>query len=237
MRYFLLFLILIFLGCGKGNNDINGIKLSKRIIIPVYFYDLDKWGKISSYSNEIVIVNPSNGPGSVKDGNYEYFIENLVDSNNTPIGYIYTKWGNRNLEYVKDDIDKWLNFYPKIKGFFVDEVNGSFDKLNYYKNLKNYISSKGSYFIFLNPGIIPHKDYYDLADGVVVFEGDVKKLTDNVCKNSFKSAIIVYGASINEMKKIINNYNCKYFYITDDTLPSPYDTLPSYFDEEIELLK
>jgi len=31
--------------------------------------------------------------------------------------------------------------------------------------------------------------------------------------------------------------NCNYVYITDDNLPNPYDTLPTYIDIEVETIK
>jgi len=38
------------------------------------------------------------------------------------------------------------------------------------------------------------------------------------------------------MQNIIKNSNCNYYYITDDTSPNPYDTLPTYWqNEQIEV--
>jgi hypothetical protein len=233
-KLFLLVGIFFILGCGNSNNN------EKRgIILPVYFYNLSEWQRVVNANvDEIAIINPSNGPGSEIDDNYVEFISNLINSKKTPIGYVYTKWGDRDIEEVKDDIDTWISFYPKIKGFFIDEAAEGVDKLSYYQELRDYIKSKGNYYIVLNPGIMPNPAYFDIADNIVVYENNFSELNDSICTSyADKSSIIVYGANEEEMIDILNKYHCRYLYVTDDTLPNPYDTLPSYFDKEIELIK
>jgi len=234
MKKLFIFLILlfIFIGCGSGDSSNNS---QKKIIIPLYFYDSNKWNEVAKYQNEIVIINPDNGVGDTIDTNYENLITKLNNNKDLPIGYIYTKWGNRDIDEVKKEIDKWLSFY-NIKGFFLDEAATDKSNLAYYQELSDYIKSKGNYYIVLNPGVMPDKSYFSIADNIIVFEDSVDKLEKGVCGNS-KSSIIVYKATRNEMINIIKNYNCSLMYITDDEMPNPYDTLPTYFDEEIELLK
>jgi len=231
-KLFLFIGINLFLGCGSGASYERGL------IVPVYFYNLSDWDRVVRADiDEVVIINPSNGPGSSVDDNYVDFINDLVVNNKKPVGYVYTKWGERDIDAVKDDIDTWLSFYPQIKGFFLDEAASGADKLYYYEELKEYIKSKGDYYIVLNPGTSPHPSYFDIADNIVVYEGNSTNLKDECSSYSDKSSIIVYNATKDEMLNIINKYHCRYLYITDDTLPNPYDTLPSYFDEEIDALK
>ena len=244
MKKFIFLLIFIFItGCQSVTNSnlSNNSKsnLSQKMIIPLYLYNADIWNHISKFQNkEIVILNPSNGPGDEKDSNYEDLINKLNKNKNKPIGYVYTKWGDRNITEVKKDINRWLDFYPNIKGFFIDEASENIDDINYYKNLYDYIKSKGNYYIVLNPGVYPDEEYFNIADSIVVFEDEFYKLDSDVCKkNSDKSSLIVYDANESEMEDIIKNYKCKNVYVTDDNLPNPYDTVPSYFDEEIKLLK
>lgn len=243
MKKIILIIVLLFLGCqgnSKAFEEQNATEKnqSKKIIIPLYFYDKSKWDEVANYKEkEIVILNPSNGPGDEIDVNYQNLIEKLNKNGNMPIGYVYTKWGNRNIEEVKNDIDKWIKFYPGIKGFFIDEASENESELDYYKNLYLYIKSKGNFYIVLNPGVYPDKKYFDISDNIVVFEDDFNKLNSDVCtENPSKSSIIVYDANKTQMENVLK-YKCKNFYVTDDTLPNPYDTLPSYFDEEIKLLK
>ena len=107
-----------------------------------------------------------------------------------------------------------------------------------YKDIYNYIKSKGKYFVVLNPGTMPNTAYFSIADNIVVYEGDVKNLPSEACKSyAYKSSIIVYGADEAKMREIVSIKHCRYMYITDDNDTNPYDSLPSYFDEEIDVLK
>jgi len=249
MKKLFIFLILLFIGCEgnvnketttSDNTEINtstSEEFIRKMIIPLYFYDINKWDRVAENQNEIVIINPNNGPGDTIDTNYENLITKLNNNKDLPIGYIYTKWGNRDINEVKSDIDKWLSFY-NVKGFFVDEAATDTANLSYYQELSDYIKSKGNYYIVLNPGVMPDESYFSIADNIVVFEDDVNKLKKDVCDlDKNKSSIIVYDANETQMKEIVNDYNCKGIYVTDDEMPNPYDTLPTYFDEEIELLK
>jgi hypothetical protein len=235
-KYLVLILLSVFLGCGSGES---GVTVKKRgLIVPVYFEDFEKRQEvINADTEEIVIVNPFNGPGSEVDENYVNFIENL-NSSKKPIGYVYTKWGNRDINQVKEDIDVWLELYPEIQGFFIDEVSNNENNVSFYKNISDYIKSKGNYFVVLNVGTMPESVYFSIADNIVVYEGNITNLPDKSCESySDKSSIIVYGADEKRMREILLSKYCRYLYITDDNDVAPYDSLPSYFNEEIELLK
>ena len=228
MKKLLIFFILILM---YGYNE------KRRIIVPLYFYNQNEWNKIEKHKNEIVIINPNNGNIYYSNNNYKNLINKLNKNGDLPIGYIYTKWGKRNINEVKTNIDKWISFY-KIKGFFIDEVSRLKKNFNYYKELTDYIKSKGNYYIILNVGTLPDKEYFKIADNIIVFENNVDKLTKNICMlNPLKSSIIVYFANEIQMENIITTYKCKGIYVTNYTLPNPYNALPSYFDEEIKLLK
>lgn len=233
----ILFLILFLLyGYGVGSET---VETETRIIVPAYFYDAAFWEKLiqSKARGSIVIINPSNGPGDVTDINYKTWISQLVGGSKIPVGYVYSSYSNRNITDVYNDIEKWIRLYPQIKGFFIDEVNVSAEAYVYYENLFKFIKMKGDYFIVLNPGTRPNDEMFNVADIVIVFEGDVKNLNTDVCAlNPEKSSVIVYNASEDDMKHL-GLLNCAYKYFTDDGGSNPYDSLPSYFNEEIEYLK
>jgi len=216
-----------------------GKKEKRGLIIPAYFYNESLWERVVyAPIDEIVIINPANGPGSSKDENYEKFISDLTAHDKRPVGYVYTKWGDRDIDLVKDDIDTWIEFYPQIEGFFLDEAASGADKLGYYENIYDYIKSQGKFFVVLNPGTMPISAYFDISDNIVVYEGEAKNLTHESCKTyADKSSIIVYNATEEQMREIIATKHCKYLYITDENDSNPYDDLPSYFEEEIEALK
>ncbi|RUM59307.1 MAG: hypothetical protein DSY59_04725, partial [Persephonella sp.] len=119
-----------------------------------------------------------------------------------------------------------------------DEVSGSINDYQYYEEIFFYIKSKGDFLTVLNVGSYPNESYFNIADNIVVYEGDVINLKMYVCDSyPSKSSIIVYNGTETDMKNIIKNSNCNYVYITDDNLPNPYDTLPTYIDIEVETIK
>ncbi|WP_456480021.1 spherulation-specific family 4 protein [Nautilia sp.] len=232
----ILVLAVVFWGCGTNATAKGG----GGIILPAYFYNQEIWDEVINAPGEtgfLVIVNPDSGPGLREDPHYTSIIGALKESGKKPVGYVYTKWGERELNETKADIDKWIKFYPLIQGFFIDEAASGADKISYYETLYEYIKSKGDYFIVLNPGTRCDSLYYNIADTIVVYEGEVGSFNPAVCSdNPEKDSVIIYGADEDEMKKVINA-GCGYFYVTDDDGSNPYDSLPGYFYEEIEELK
>ena len=238
----LLLASLLFSACNTTNSQKPpNQNSSKALLVPAYFYDINKWQELARLdSNATIIVNPNSGPGESTDSNYVKFIDDLVANNKKPIGYIYTKWGKRDISEVEADIDTWLALYPNIKGFFIDEASSSKEEFSYYQELSRYIKAKKELSITLNPGTPSDEIYYSIADTIVVFESPIRELntSKDYCQSfSSKSALIVYGANKTQMQDTLHQNSCSYFYITDDSLPNPYDTLPSFLDEEIKLLK
>lgn len=214
------------------------------LIIPLYKEDKALWDKVISIDidNLVVVVNPNNGVGNTKSKFYEDVILKLALTNKIPVGYISTNYGKRDINDIKREIDRWLQYYPQLEGFFIDEVTGKSADLNYYEEIVGYIKLKGlnlkdGPLTVLNVGSFPDFGYFNIADNIIVYEGDAKNLDIFAC-DSFpsQSSIIVYNASEGDMIDIINKTHCKYYYITDDKLPDPYDTLPSYLDTELDII-
>ncbi|WP_457568981.1 spherulation-specific family 4 protein [Desulfurobacterium sp.] len=221
--------------------------LEHKVIIPAYFYPTDAdWNKVFSIPSElspIVILDPDaeGGPGSEEDPLYTQLIERLNEKKFLPIGYVYTTYAQRNLDDVKADIDTWLELYPGIKGFFIDEVtndNDTYD-IDYYRAVYSYIKSKGNYFVVLNPGTRPPDDYFSFADNVVVLENSYDVFKTYGCTSNFpeKSSCIIYGASESDMENVTASADVSYLYVTDDNDDFPFDRLPVYWDKEIEIFK
>ncbi len=212
----------------------------KGILIPAYFYDSAIWDRLIAGKNDnvdfIVIVNPASGPGDIQDPHYVSVINDLNANGIIPIGYVHTSYGNRDINEVKDEINRWLELYPGIKGFFLDEVSSSNSDIDYYSQLYSFIKEKGNYKVVLNPGTSTDIEYYGVSDLIVTYESPYEDFTG--CNGDIpeKSACIVYNVPEDKIAEIINNENVKFFYLTDDTLPNPYDTLPTYYEEEVSLL-
>lgn len=223
------------------------------LLIPSYFYDDTLFRKIidtKTYQNLFVIVNVNNGPGDEIDGNYKNWIKALNSTNKIVVGYVYSSYGKRNLDEVKNDIKAWIKFYPEIKGFFIDEISDATDKneFNYYLEISNFIKNfNKKYFVIFNPGnsnINP--DLAKITDIIVIFEDSYENLktfkrpawiSKNL--NNTKFAGIVYDVEKSNLNNVYNTLirnGIGTIYITDDADDNPYDSLPTYYDELIKLI-
>ena len=233
MRKLILFLsVLALFGCGQRMEG---------TVVPAYYYNQDLWDRTvdAPVGDKMffVVINPASGPGTVTDPNYTEFIEDLVDSEKVPVGYIHTDWGKRSLNEVKEEVDRWLELYSDIRGFFIDEVATSEDELNYYASLSRYIKEKGNYYVVLNPGTMPSPGYFRISDAVVVFEDSLSNIGNlSTPPDRRKSACIVYSVPEEIWEETFEEIRdrCGFIYLTDDESPNPYDTLPVYFEDEME---
>ncbi|KAI8476897.1 MAG: hypothetical protein J3K34DRAFT_516163 [Monoraphidium minutum] len=74
-------------------------------------------------------------------------------------GYVFTRWSNRNIQLVYNDIDTWLapgadGYGDYVQGIFVDQVATDLDKpkvREFYANVADYVKSYGKLLVF-NPG-------------------------------------------------------------------------------------
>jgi hypothetical protein len=170
------FLATLF-GCGpSGNNSsVQSSKDNYAYIIPLYSYPVGRYEQewqrlynLTTVNDVFVIVNADNGPGEYTDPNFLNAITTLKSRGFKVIGYVWTSYGSRSLEDVKNDMDKWLNFYgsERIDGFFIDEVVENYD---YYREVSQHARSRNK-LVILNPGTNIHAIFFTIADKIVVFE-------------------------------------------------------------------
>ncbi|UCE39290.1 MAG: metallophosphoesterase [Thermoplasmata archaeon] len=215
-----------------------------RISVPAYFSPGPLWDQAISDApaTAIMIMNPSNGPGSSFDQTIADTVAQAQDKGIKVLGYVYTQYGGRNSAVVKADIDNYTAWYS-VDGIFEDEVSNDAVDLAYYQDLANYIRSGSGSFIMLNPGTVPDEQYMDVGDVVVVFEGTYASYAgasfpswlDNYPRTRFSH--LVYDTALADFQdawSLALNHTVGYAYITDDVAPNPWDTLPSYWDLEVD---
>jgi hypothetical protein len=217
------------------------------IMMPLYTYPGGAWDRVADTKNAhpdvpiAAIVNPASGPGSSKDSNYASGISDLKSAGVIVLGYVSTAYTGRNLDSVKGDIDKWHSWYPDLDGIFFDEQTNWAGKESYYKQASDYAYSKGLNFTVGNPGANSLPSYLDTVDVVLVYESPGLPNLDNY--NSWSSypndklGMIPFSVSslptswVQDAAKTIG-----WIYVTNDALPNPWDSLPSYFDNLADLL-
>ena len=90
--------------------------------------------------------------------------------------------------------------------------------------------------VILNPGTPLPKRFDKISDVIVYYEGEYVEILTNTWSDG---AVIIHSFDGNIRKLVdeLEERKVNWLWITDDTLPNPYDELPSYFDEILELVK
>ena len=231
---------------------------SATALIPAYFYPsgagLDAWNRLARDAGSInieAILNPASGPGTTQDVNYVGVVNKLLGAGGHVFGYVSTRYGDRDITAVKNDIDQYLLFY-NISGIFVDEMANSQARLPYYATLYQYIKGLHSDFkVIGNPGM-PYilEGYLGAADTLVIFEGSltlygnfkpmvIAPWVANYPRERF--ANIVYAAtSATDLMQVLDDAGLARagsVYVTDGGLPNPYRGLPVYWGREVAAIR
>jgi Spherulation-specific family 4 len=163
-----------------------------KILLPLYVYPswLGYWNPLYTAisANPGVtfetVINPNNGPGAPPYPNADYVtgISTLNSHANVQtIGYVSTRWGNRNANDVKADIDIYANWTSytganiAVHGIFFDEVDNTNAGTNYtyYQSVAAYARTKlgSSALTVFNMGAKPASNsYFALCSTIVVSE-------------------------------------------------------------------
>lgn len=227
------------------------------LLVPAYFdpgagNQQEYWNAMTSAAAQApltAIANPNNGPGDQINSDYTEAIASLHAAGGKVVGYIYTGYGQRLPFLVHTDIDQWLDFYD-VDGFFVDEMSSenSPNRIAYYGDLYDYIKSKGaSLKVIGNPGINPETNYFAprrTADVLTVFENPASTYpayapaswTLAYPASSFAHMVIsesTQAAMLNDLT-LAAQRNAGLVFVTSDGGSNPYDTLPPYWNDEVQ---
>ena len=234
------------------------------ILIPAYFSPSQTaaWDQVKTAAARVkvsAIINPSNGPGTSRNASYAALVTSANNSGVIMIGYVFTSYGARSVAGVKADVDKYFSWYPEIKGIFFDEAQNTAGTgnayINYYKDIRDYVKSKtsGNPMVIINPGGNTVEAYIKNPGGPTV-EGWT---TDVIC--TYESANypgyspsswhanypmssyfyhlpykVPDAATMRSYLALAVQRNAGWVYFTDDDLPNPWDSLPSYWTAEVD---
>jgi hypothetical protein len=142
-------------------------------MVPLYVYPGAAWDAVIAAAGKVkilAIINPNSGPVATVDSSYSTYMTKLKDAGVEMVGYVYTSYGNRDLNAVKADIDTYATKYPFITGIFLDEAAADVAKLPVYTQIYNYIKSKNHVHAILNPGIVPDQGYLAISSNIMIYE-------------------------------------------------------------------
>jgi hypothetical protein len=219
------------------------------IIVPGYFYPSPTtlWDSASSTSGAVsyIVANPANGPGTGLDGAYASAIARAQAAGVHVMGYVHTSYGQRSASAVKADIASWKQFYG-VTDIFFDEASDSPQYLSYYQGLADVVHATPGAKTMFNPGTNVDQGYMAMADIVNIFEGtasDLARFTPASWVASYpksRFSYLLYGVtSSSSMTTLLTQtaaMGAGHVYITNDILPNPWDTLPSYWSTEVSLV-
>jgi hypothetical protein len=189
----------------------------------------------------VAIVNPNSGPGSAPSTAYTAGIASLTTASIRTIGYVHTSYGARAASAVRDEIDHWHSWYPQVTGIFFDEESNDPGGDGYYRDLSAYTKSLGIELTVGNPGTDTSASYIGAVDVTFVYES--KGLPSDALLTDWRSryplqsiGVIPYASALDLAWVSKARSAAGYIYVTDDDLPNPWDSLPSFFDDLLAAL-
>ena len=154
------------------------------VLVPAYFYPLaaSPWDQLTQGAlaypglRITAIMNPNNGNFTRTDPQFARAIAAFTQAGGQVIGYVSTSYGtgSRSVDDVKRNIDRYLEFYGRdaVRGFFLDEMAATSNRLAFYREIYTYIKGLGGALrVVGNPGAFTVADYAGVADVLVSFEG------------------------------------------------------------------
>lgn len=249
-----IFFLLTFMAFGQlpehnhiqmlSNEEIKHAKTG--IIVPLYRHPGPSWDVLIKAKHMhksvliLAIVNPDNGPGTGAL-NYVSGINRLQSAGIPVLGYVYTHYGNRDPAEIMNDIDEYKRWYG-INGIFFDEMAHVHGKENYYLSLSKYAKSIGIDFTVGNPGNGTSPTYVGTVDNIVIYEHSGLPSSQSIegwysqyPKTNF--SILPYGVEkLNETHIRELSEHIGFIYVTDQTLPNPWYSLATYFDQFVSII-
>jgi hypothetical protein len=227
-----------------------------RLWVPAYYYPfgpgLREWERLIASAKSVpivAIINPASGPGDHVDTNFAAIIPRARKVGITVVGYIGTQYTRKPLNQVKAEIDTFLRFYPEIQGFHFDEQTSDARGVDYYAELYRFVRERiPGALVITNPGTSCDAAYAlrPAADVICLFEHErgfdefkppawARRLSGS--RFCIQAHTVATEAQMKKALRRAAELKVGYVFITDDVGPNPYDTLPSYWDAEVQAVR
>jgi Spherulation-specific family 4 len=206
------------------------------------------------------IINPNNGVGASQNSDYVAAIDTFRAAGGKVLGYAYTCYGGAlcspGLPATKTAADvvaeaaNYANWYG-VDGLFLDEMSNQLNDLPYYTALAAQLrTAHPAWKLVGNPGTATPVDYLATADTLVTFErgsasyaGAATQPWMSTADPSRQAHLHYNVTTAAQMQALLSeavSRRAGYIYITDDryvpgdpTATNPWDSLPSYWAEEV----
>jgi len=212
----------------------------RSLLVPAYVPPDEVIELARTVRPQLLVVNPASGPGAERQDAYRTAVRDAQRAGARVLGYVPTGYGGRAVADVEADIDRYEDWYG-TDGVFLDEASGADDQLAHYRALAGHVRAPGARLVVLNPGAIPARGYFDVADVVVTFEGTYAEYEADragtpawmEALDADRVAVLVYGASREQASAVARDAGpAGYVYATSGTLPHPWGTVPPYLADD-----
>jgi Spherulation-specific family 4 len=205
------------------------------LAVPAYFHparDAATWALLTRRAAEVglVVVNPSSGVGAATDP--AYLGIGAGPWRSTVVGYVDTAYARRALDDVADEAAAYARRYG-VGSVFLDQVTSGPLDLPHYRELARRLRAAGAQRVVLNPGTVPHPGYLEIADVVVTFEDTAQRYRQwrpaAAPVGLAATCHLVHGAPVATHRDVLvkaARLGAGYAFVTDRTLPNPWDGLP-----------
>jgi hypothetical protein len=207
--------------------------LTTGLIVPLYTESSDAWERLLYVKKAhpslpvVAIINPNSGPGRGPDETtYLSRVERLRSVGCSVLGYVATGYGHRDPAEARSDISKYKEWY-KISGVFLDEMSRSRSDLSYYAKLCAFSRNLQIETIVGNPGLPAPSDYTETMDLVVMYENVGYPSLETL--SNLTTVARRENRTSHDFLNIVSKY-VGYVYVTERTLPNPFDRLPTKFE-------
>ncbi|QDV35057.1 spherulation-specific family 4 protein [Tautonia plasticadhaerens] len=164
-----------------GGQVEGSVEARLQLLVPAYFYPagpgLVEWERLFEAASRVPIVavaNPASGVGERPDPEYVAIIDRAARSGVTVVGYVFTKYGQRPAAEVREEVDRWVDFYPGIRGIFLDAQANQAAFVDHYAALASHVRGAiDDALVVTNPGTTCDEGYADprVSDVIVIYEG------------------------------------------------------------------
>ncbi len=225
------------------------------VLLPIYIdpaQDITPWNQVISTAQTVattVVVNPViGGIEGCREESFAATLGNLQQVGVDTVGYIATGYTRTAISTVKANIDRFANC-EGLDGVFFDEIKISTPgEANYYEQICTYAQSvfgNGKFVVNAGTNIeIPITN--DFCNIALIYEFFEDRWDDfavfgyqGAASDPATSIMIHTSTNVNSMKQAVDlAYSRKidYVFVTDDTIPNPWTTLGSYWNEFINYI-
>lgn len=227
------------------------------LLVPAYFYPswwdpaVNLWDDLADAAGQVplvAIMNPNSGPGAGPNADYTREVDALRAAGGRVIGYVPTTYGARPIDQVLAEVDAYYAWYG-LDGIYFDEVASAADPglLAYYQACYDHLRSlDAAALVVLGQGTAADEPYvarstqmiiHELDDGVSPFvQWQPDPYVSGHPADHF--SVLAYNvADADGMRAAVDHAvanNAGWVYFTDDTAANPWDSLPTYWAEEVD---